>query len=166
MFLHMLYMWYIYAYIAYFVRFCLLSIYSYLVDVVHVAACTTHRFAWLGGRGATWRSARTQSIEDEQHDDAPADDQAVPASPQNPPVAVAPRHIADMRTVMRKVGGPDYEEILRELDDHLGPGNHVFPSERCGGEARRLLLKRKASQMSAYFAYSLKSVHFCVHSLT
>lgn len=89
-----------------------------------------------------------QSIEDEQHDDAPADDQAVPASPQQPPVAVAPRHIADMRTVMRKVGGPDYEEILRELDDHLGPGNHVFPSERCGGEARRLLLKRKASKMS------------------
>ena len=89
-----------------------------------------------------------QSIEDEQHDDAPADDQAVSASPQQPPVAVAPRRIADMRTVMRKVGGPDYEEILRELDDHLGPGNHVFPSERCGGDARRLLLKRKASQMS------------------
>ena len=44
-----------------------------------------------------------QSIEDEQHDDAPADDQAVPASPQQPPVAVAPRHIADMSTMSKEI---------------------------------------------------------------
>jgi len=70
------------------------------------------------------------------------------AVPVPPPGAAAPRHVPDMRTVMQRTGGPNHEDMLRELDDHMGQGNSGFPSERCGGGARRLLLKRNASQMS------------------
>ena len=85
-----------------------------------------------------------QPVEVEQPDGAPEQDQAVPA----PPAVAAPRHRPDMRTVMQRTGGPDYEDMIRELDNHMGPGKHVFPSERCGGGARRpsLLLKRKDAQ--------------------
>ena len=68
-----------------------------------------------------------QLIEAGPPNDAPEEDQAVPAPP---PVAAAPRRVPDMRTVMQRTGGPNYEDILCELDGHMGPGNRGFPSER------------------------------------
>ena len=71
-----------------------------------------------------------------------------PAPPQ-PEVAVAPLRLPDMRTVMQRTGGPDYEDMIREIDDHMGPDKHLdVPSERCGGGVRRIQLKRKATEMS------------------
>ena len=43
-----------------------------------------------------------------------------------------PLRVPDMLTVMQRTlrtGGPNYEDILRELDDYMRPGNHVFPSD-------------------------------------
>ena len=75
-----------------------------------------------------------QPIQAGPPDDAPEEDLAVPVPP---PVAAAPRRVPDMHTVMQRTGGPNYEDMLRELDDHMGPVNRGFPSERCGRGARR-----------------------------
>ena len=58
-------------------------------------------------------------------DDAPEEDLAVPVPP---PVAAAPRRVPDMCTVMQRTGGPNYEDMLRELDNHMGPVKRGFPS--------------------------------------
>ena len=50
----------------------------------------------------------------------------------------------DMRKVMLAAGGLNYKTVLRDTDIHIGPDSENFPSERCGGEARRANLKRKA----------------------
>ena len=78
------------------------------------------------------------------HDDQPDDD--LPENPPPPPARVPA--LPDMRKVMQVAGGPNYGDILREVDDHFGPDADGIPSERCGGESRRPLLKRKASQIS------------------
>ena len=41
---------------------------------------------------------------------------------------------------MLAAGGLNYETVLRDI----GPASENIPSERCGGEARRANLKRKA----------------------
>ena len=72
-----------------------------------------------------------QPIEVEPPDGAPEQDQpvTVPAPPQ-PEVAVAPLRLPDMRTVMQRTGGPDYEDMIREIDDHMGPDKHLdVPSD-------------------------------------
>ena len=155
--------WYIYAYFAYFVHFayisayvayivycCIFCIFCMFVHILYVYAyCVVSEHAQHAGLLDSEDDEQAedipgQPVEVELPDGAPDQDQAVPA----PPAVAAPLHLPDMRTVMQRTGGPDYENMIRELDDHMGPGKHVFPSERCGGGARRLLLKRKASEMS------------------
>ena len=50
----------------------------------------------------------------------------------------------DMRKVMLAAGGPNYETVLHDADIQMGPNSQIIPSKRCGGEARRANLKRKA----------------------
>ena len=65
--------------------------------------------------------------------------------PVQPPQVPAPRRQADMRKTMQAAGGPNIENVIREMDADIGPNPNLIPSERCGGESRRALLKRKAS---------------------
>ena len=148
--LHIVHIIYIYAYVAYTVYCCILCIFCMFFHILHVYAYyivsqhAQHAGLLDSEDDEQAEDIPEQPVEVEQPDGAPDQDQAVPA----PPAVAAPLHLPDMRTVMQRTGGPDYENMIRELDDHMGPGEHVFPSERCGGGARRLLLKRKASEMS------------------
>ena len=65
-----------------------------------------------------------------------------PPDPQPPSI---PSHASlGMRKVMLAAGGPSYEKVLHDADIQIGPDAENIPSERCGGEARRANLKRKA----------------------
>jgi hypothetical protein len=132
--LHISYLQYVFAYVAYFCICC-----------IFLRSDTQHAGLIDSEDDEPAQDIQEQPIEAGPPDDAPEDDLAVPVPP---PGAAAPRHVPDMRTVMQRTGGPNHEDMLRELDDHMGQGNSGFPSERCGGGARRLLLKRNASQMS------------------
>ena len=60
--------------------------------------------------------------------------------------------VPDMCTVMQSTGGPNFEDMLRESDDHMGQGNRGFPSElwwRC---------QTSTSQAKGY-----SDVSFCLH---
>ena len=64
----------------------------------------------------------------------------------------------DILKVMLAVGGANYETVLRDANMHKGPDSENIPSDQCGGEARRVNLKRKAryitrsvAEMHAYY---------------
>jgi len=100
-------------------------------------------------------------------DQAPADDSqgAGPGPGALPPPASAPRRQADMRKTMQATGGPNIENVVRAIDVDMEPNPDPIPSERCGGQSRRALLKRKASHITrstaetfAYLTSKTKSV--------
>ena len=49
---------------------------------------------------------------------------------------------------MAAAGGPNYTNALKEADARTGVGPLNIPCERCGGESRRQLLKRKAHDIT------------------
>jgi hypothetical protein len=49
---------------------------------------------------------------------------------------------------MAAVGGPNYVNALKEADARTGVEPLDIPFERCGGESRRMLLKRKAHDIT------------------
>ena len=104
-------------------------------------------------------------------DQAPGDDShwACPGQGALPPLAPAPapRRQADMRKTMQAAGGPNIENVVRGMDTDMGPNPDPIPSERCGGQSRRALLKQRHSRTSqqrhtaetfAYLTSKTKSV--------
>jgi hypothetical protein len=49
-----------------------------------------------------------------------------------------------MCKAMLQAGGPNYQKVLQDADIQMVPHAGNITSERCGGEARRAILKRKA----------------------
>lgn len=154
--LHIVHICHIYTYIAYCAFVLYLCICSIIMHMLHIYVHTRCMFYIHKLHAALLDSEDEEPAEDmpeqpievEPPDGAPEQDQPVPAPPQ-PEVAVAPLRLPDMRTVMQRTGGPDYEDMIRELDDHMGPDKQIdVPSERCGGGVRRIQLKRKATEMS------------------
>ena len=56
-------------------------------------------------------------------------------------------YVPDMRKAM-EISGADFRRAMENADSKTGPHPLNIPSERCGGEGRRALLKRKASHIS------------------
>ena len=111
------------------------------------STCKTCRIAWLRGRGTSWRYAWSWATWLR----LPMLEKRIRPSLRHQRWLRPPLRVPDMLTVMQRTlrtGGPNYEDILRELDDYMRPGNHVFPSDWCGEGARRLLLMQQASHMS------------------
>ena len=77
-------------------------------------------------------------------DQPPPSPPAVPIMP-NAAEAIPP---PDMRRTMAAVGGPNYTNALNEADARTGVAPLDIPCERCGGESRRQLLKRRAHDIS------------------
>ena len=71
-----------------------------------------------------------------------------PAVPIIPSAAAAAFPPPDMRRTMAAVGGPNYVNALKEADARTGVEPLDIPFERCGGESRRMLLKRKAHDIT------------------
>jgi hypothetical protein len=154
--LHIVHICHIYTYIAYCAFVLYLCICSIIMHMLYIYVHTRCMFYIHKLHAALLDSEDEEPAEDmpeqpievEPPDGAPEQDQPVPAPPQ-PEVAVAPLRLPDMRTVMQRTGGPDYEDMIREIDDHMGPDKQIdVPSERCGGGVRRIQLKRKATEMS------------------
>ena len=81
--------------------------------------------------------------------DPPVHPSPDPQDLQQPVAPINPgRAQLDMRKVMFTAGGPDYDRVLQETDVHIGADASNIPSERCGGEARRANLKRKARHIA------------------
>jgi hypothetical protein len=93
------------------------------------------------------REAFGDSEDDERSD---AEPQSLPSPGNSPPPEdllqspVVPSQAADMCKAMLQAGGPNYQKVLQDADIHMGTHSENIPSERCGGEARRAILKRKA----------------------
>ena len=49
---------------------------------------------------------------------------------------------------MAAVRGPNYTNTLKEADARTGDGKRNIPFERCGGDSRRVMLKRKAHDIT------------------
>ena len=77
---------------------------------------------------------------------SPSEDLQPPAAPEQGDIHSQPQ--LDMREVMRAAGGPNFLTVLHNTDVHMGPHSDKIPSERCGGEARRANLKRKARHIA------------------
>ena len=93
------------------------------------------------------REAFGDSEDDERSD---AEPQSLP-SPGNssppedlPQPPVVPSQVADICKAMLQAGGPNYQKVLQDADIQMGTHSRNIPSKRCGGEARRAILKRKA----------------------
>ena len=86
----------------------------------------------------------------EQNGALPDVDQPPPSPPAVPnlPNAVAAIPPPDMRRTMAAVGGPNYTNALQEADARTGLAPLNIPFERCGGESRRQLLKRRAHDIT------------------
>ena len=86
-------------------------------------------------------------------DQPPPSPPAVPIIPDAAAAAIPPPAAAaipppDMRRTMAAVGGTNYMNALKEADARTGEGPLNIPCERCGGESRRQLLKRRAHDIS------------------
>jgi hypothetical protein len=86
----------------------------------------------------------------EQNGALPDVDQPPPSPPAVPnlPNAAAAIPPPDMRRTMAAVGGPNYTNALQEADARTGQAPLNIPFERCGGESRRQLLKRRAHDIT------------------
>jgi hypothetical protein len=68
-----------------------------------------------------------------------------------------------MRKTMQAAGGPNIEQVMRDIDADMGPNPDPIPSGRCGGESRRASIKRKASGITRSTAevYALLTSRTC-----
>ena len=152
---------------------CIFDIYMHTWHILHIfciytVLCNTfhglHVFSIVQHLKSVWivliavRLLSDSDSDEDEHqepDDVSIHDPPAEDLPQPPPPSSGRQ--ADMRKSMQAAGGSNYENELRAIDAEMGPNPGPIPSERCGGESRRVLLKRKASRItrstSEVFAY-------------
>ena len=69
----------------------------------------------------------------------------------------------DMHNPIIAAGGPNYETVLHNEDSQMGPGSENIPSKRCGVEARRANLQRKARYVTRSVA---ETFAYCTEQCT
>ena len=118
-----------------------------LLHIIYLHIIAYYQYICIFYKFCFCREAFGDSEDDERSD---AEPQSLPSPGNSPPPEDLPYppdvlgQAADMCKAMFQAGGPNYQKVLQDAGIQMATHSGNIPSERCGGEARRAILKRKA----------------------